>query len=778
LRMCEDRGIEPYMRLLGQTNGHNVYGRLFELFQQADDRYNSGLFHFRDEKGRNEAADTLTPALKVDDKPLRDIIKNLYYPDSPYEFAVLPADILGQVYEQFLGKVIRLTAGHHAVVEDKPEVKKAGGVFYTPTYIVDYIVENTVGKLLEGKTPKQAAKLRILDPACGSGSFLIGAYQKLMNWHRDWYVEHGIEKHTKEIYQGPGGEWRLTTAERKRILLNNIYGVDIDPQAVEVTKLSLLLKVLEGESDETLAKQLQLFHERALPDLSENIKCGNSLVGPDFFDDYQLRLLDDEERYRINVFDWNSEFVEILDAGGFDVVIGNPPYVRSESIKELKAYAQNNYQTYHSSADLYVYFIERGVSLLRHGGQLGFIVSSSFLRASYAAELRRFLLEETSVKSIVDFGGLAVFANAKDTYVCIPLFEKGGRSQTPLAVSKVDSLLNIQASSLGNRRYEVAITRFTEKAWPLQSDDEWKLFTKLLSTGVPLSDYVNDGIYYGIKTGLNEAFAIDNTTRDRIISACPLSESLVKHVVSGKDIRRYALLDQGHYLIVIPSGWTRTQMGITGSRSVVAEREAWDWLKTNYRSISEHLDQYVIAARKRSDMGDYWWELRPCDYYEALEKPKIIYPDIAKGPRFFLDEDALFITNTAYCLAIADKYLLGVLNSKLAWFAISCISIPFGIRAGRYRYRLIYQYLRQVPIRQIDPSSRNDISRKEMIASLAQRMMDLNSQIGASTTPIQRASVQREMNSVDRRINQLVYCLYGLTEAEIDLIEKSTGENT
>src|SRR3972149_5955172 len=175
LRICEDRGIEPEGRLIGLTNGPGIYGRLLELYRQADDRYNSGLFHFRPEKGRAEDYDRLTPGLAIDDKVLKEIIRNLYYPDSPYEFSILPADILGQVYEQFLGKVIRLTAGHQAKVEDKPEVKKAGGVFYTPTYIVEYIVRNTVDKLLEGKTPKDAAKLAILDPACGSGPFLIGA---------------------------------------------------------------------------------------------------------------------------------------------------------------------------------------------------------------------------------------------------------------------------------------------------------------------------------------------------------------------------------------------------------------------------------------------------------------------------------------------------------------------------------------------------------------------------------------------------------------------------
>src|SRR2546426_5829583 len=198
LRICEGRGIEDYGRLQALTNGDRISPRLAQQFEQADDRYNSGLFHFKREKDRHEAPDELTLNLDLDDKLLRDIFKGLYYPESPYVFSALPADILGQVYEQFLGKVIRLTAGHHAVIEEKPEVKKAGGVYYTPAYIVDYIVKNTVGKLCEGKSPREISKLRILDPACGSGSFLIGAYTCLLDYHRDWYFEDGPQKHSKE----------------------------------------------------------------------------------------------------------------------------------------------------------------------------------------------------------------------------------------------------------------------------------------------------------------------------------------------------------------------------------------------------------------------------------------------------------------------------------------------------------------------------------------------------------------------------------------------------
>jgi hypothetical protein len=407
LRICEDRGIERSMRLQDLLNGERVYPRLFEIFLRADERYNSGIFHFEKEAGR-ESPDTLTLSLNIDDKPLKEIIKRLYYPDSPYEFSVLPAEILGQVYEQFLGKVIRLTDGYRAVVEDKPEVKKAGGVKYTPVYIVENIVGNTLGHILKGKTPLEVVLITVLDPACGSGSFLIVAYQYLLDWHRDWYVQNlvpllqsGLKPSSPEIrrllpdvetgkkgrkkeielpiYQGRGGEWRLTTAERKRILLNNIYGVDIDRQAVEVTKLSLLLKVLEGENEETISKQLKLFQERALPELSNNIKCGNSLIGWDILNDNPG--MGQEGIERINPFDWEKEFPEVFLRGGFSIVIGNPPYVRQEGLGEFKGYFQKHYRVYHGTADLYTYFVERGVSLLQEGGIFSYIVANKWMRA-------------------------------------------------------------------------------------------------------------------------------------------------------------------------------------------------------------------------------------------------------------------------------------------------------------------------------------------------------------------------------------------------------------
>ena len=748
LRICEDRGIEPedQLRLAARTPA--VYAELVRLFKRADMKYNSGLFHFSDESGQVSAADTFTPCLKIDDKVLKDILTSLYFP-CPYIFKEIPVEILGQVYERFLGKVIRLTAGHQAKVEEKPEVRKAGGVYYTPTYIVSYIVQNTVGKLLEGITPDQASNLKLLDPACGSGSFLLGAYQYLLDWHLSWYSGHEPEKWARgkrpAVWQAQGDDWRLTTAEKKRILLNNNFGVDIDPQAVEVTKLSLLLKVLEGETG-----QLSLGLERVLPDLGHNIQCGNSLIGPDYYEGRQLTLgmLDEQERYHINAFDWQVAFPQVFAAGGFDVAIGNPPYIRMETFKELKEYLKANYDCHDERSDIYAYFIERAHKILKVGGQFGMIVSNKFLRANYGKPLRDFIQQNASVNRIVDFAGLPVFKGATVRTIVF-LSSRGNQKETLLYTppipsdlfSKVELDLCTVEDSIAEETYEVSSTTLLRNQWSFAKQDADDFLNRLKVGTSPLYEYCNGLICMGIKSGLSEAFMIDAETRSKILQANPETAEIIKPFINGRDIRRYALEPKNIFLIYAYHGVNISE----------------------YSSLENHLKPFKERLIKRATKQE-WYELQQPQYayVKYFESPKIVFPDIAITPRFVLDENCFYGSNTMYFIPKRDLYLLGLLNSKLAYFYFRTVCA--GLEGKNITYlRFFGQYLENFPV--ILPLK----NAHDRMVSLVERMLALHKQ--TAQTPQEQEMLQREIAATDAHIDRLVYELYGLTEDEIRIVE-------
>lgn len=412
LRICEDREVEPRGRLKACASGPGIYVRLLDLFRLADQRYNSGLFHFEAERGRPSEPDLLTPRLSVGDEPIRRILRDLY--ESPYDFREIPLEVLGQVYEQFLGKVIVVTE-KRARVEEKPEVRKAGGVFYTPQYVVDYLVESTVGRLLEGMTPEQAAQIRILDPACGSGSFLLRAYQSLLDWHLEQYTSNP-KKWRDRLAPSETGRPVLASKERARILLTNLFGVDVDSQAVEVTKLSLLLKALEKIPGESIDRQLKLFHERALPDLGANIKRGNSLVGADFYATRQTTLIEPNQTWEPDVFRWEGEFPTVFSRPdpGFDAVIGNPPYIPIEMMHEPeKRYFEKVYPELTRKYDSSVVFILSMLKKLRSSGRLGFISSVTWQTGENFSGVRETMLLKHGLERLINLP-YDVF---KDAYV-------------------------------------------------------------------------------------------------------------------------------------------------------------------------------------------------------------------------------------------------------------------------------------------------------------------------------------------------------------------------
>ena len=486
LRIAEDRGTEGYGLLRSVSNGAERYGHLVHLFQKADAKYNSGLF--REEAWLSD--------LQLDDKVLRPLIENLYYPQCPYEFSVLPIEILGNIYEQFLGKTVRLTTSHQAKIEEKPEIRKAGGVYYTPGYIVDYIVERTVGEKVHAKKPQKIEKIRILDPACGSGSFLVGAYSYLLDYHLAYYSDEANRARALKagkIYRISENTYRLSTEEKQRVLLNAIYGVDIDSQAVEVTKLSLLLKLMEDEQQEARKELFKHSDLKLLPDLSGNIRCGNSLIGSDYYTNKNLSLFGTEEMRKINCFDWEKAFPEIFSSvedgtSGFDVVLGNPPYVRQELLGEYKEYFMETYQVFHGVADLYVYFFERGISLLNKNGIFGIIVANKWMRANYGGNLRKFLKEKDIVE-IIDFGDLPVFQDAT-TYPTIITIKNGKATATFDAV-KADTLqFGSLADYVSARRFPVNKKLLADNGWTLADERSQRLLAKLKDSGIPLGEYV------------------------------------------------------------------------------------------------------------------------------------------------------------------------------------------------------------------------------------------------------------------------------------------------
>jgi hypothetical protein len=299
-----------------------------------------------------------------------------------------------------------------------------------------------------------------------------------------------------------------------------------------------------------------------------------------------------------------------------------------------------------------------------------------------------------------------------------------------------------------------------ESGWSLVNRSTQDVLNKIRKAGIPLGEYVEGKIYYGIKTGLNEAFVIDNATQERLISDDSKSAEVIKPFLAGRDIKRYAHLRTDKYLIVFPSGFTNLKSSNTGRQ--------WDWMQKKYPAIAQHLAPFKEKAEKRYDKGEFWWELRACDYYSEFDKPKMMLPDISLRGNFALDEDGKsYCVNTAYIISSAEKFLLAILNSALITFFYKNISSTY--RGGYLRF--IYQYLVMLPIRIINFDDPEDVARHDRMVDLVEQMLDLNKKLAESRMPQETEMLRRRIESTDCQIDQLVYELYDLTEEEIKIVE-------
>jgi type I restriction-modification system DNA methylase subunit len=670
----------------------------------------------------------LTPSLKVDDNVLKDIIKTLYLPAGPYEFSVFPADILGQVYEQFLGKVI-IKKGRTVEPEEKPEVKKAGGVYYTPTYIVEYIVKHTVGKLVEGKTPEEVSQLRVLDPACGSGSFLIGAYQYLLDWHLTYYEEQ-IKKHKVKpallpVYERAKDRYRLTLPERKRILLNNIYGVDIDAQAVEVTKLSLLLKVLEGESRASVQGEVDHTH-RALPDLGNNIKCGNSLVSPDINTVLEARgfsPLSDEEWHKINPFDWQTEFAPIFKQGGFDAVIGNPPYLASYSRESVqmepltKEYYSLTYETVSGRINSFVIFMERGTAILRSNGLLGFIVPKTFLMMTAYIKMREALVRQT-IEQVV-LCGEDVFPDANVPSALVVVSKRKCERVQSVLVYKLDSSIELSL-------------RATLKVSHIVDDPEYRINAELDEPIQAVLDKISSSSQAMHNLAITEDGINPGPFRSHLVKSQKDNPKDVK-LIEGKDFKRYT-----------PIAWRGLHF-------------LWDkdWLKKHQ---PKHPNSIAVLGKEE----------------RFLATSKIVTRQTAAGIIATLDTNQYYSTNSVHTTRLIkvdgmlkNEFLLGVLNSLLIKFFFAKSFKEKEVAFPQVKVNK----LRQLPIRTIDFKDKADKARHDKMVRLVTKMLDLNKKLPEAKAPGEHEKIERQIKATDREIDLLVYELYGLTEEEIAIVE-------
>ena len=772
LRIAEDRGAEPYGQLQALKKGKNVYRRLVDLYHHADNRYNSGLFHFSKEKGREETPDEWTPALRIEDGTLQEIFRRLYYPDSPYEFSVLPGSILGQVYERFLGNVIRLDENRKVTVEAKPDVRKAGGVFYTPEYITKAIVRETVGRAIEGKKPEEITDLRILDPACGSGSFLLTAYDFLLDWHLHFYTADNPGKFTRgkhpKIYEIVSSDpdsppaYRLTTNHKKEILLNNIFGVDIDAQAVEVTKLSLLLRVLEDENQGTLEAQLSIA-ERVLPNLERNIKCGNSLIGPEFYDSEQMSLLDEETIYRINTFDWQKEFPDIFASGGFDVVVGNPPYIRIQHMKEWAPLEVEYYKTAYRSAakgnyDIYVVFVEKGLELLRKGGTLGYILPHKFFNARYGETLRELIAEGSHLRKVVHFGDAQIFDGAT-TYTCLLFLTR--EPNIDFIYEKVDDLDTwrlaqesgpIRTDGEGSEEGRIDEEEVSAGEWNFVIGPGRDLFRKLSDMPVKLGEISE--IFVGLQTSADDVFVLSDRHN--------IEQEILKPFIVPDKLVPYSYPAIRH--------WMLFPYKVNSSR---AELIPSDELKKDYRHAWQYLksQESVLRARERGKWDrEGWHAFGRSQNLTKMEKEKLIIQVTAQRRTVIYDDRSLHMTGGGsgpfYGIRprgedISIKYLLGILNSSV--FDLFVKQQSTELRGGYFKYSK--QYIENAPV----PLA--DSEHAVQLETHVETMLDLHKRLAAIRTGHDKTMLERQIEATDRLIDRLVCELYELSEREIAVVE-------
>ncbi|MCH8290317.1 Eco57I restriction-modification methylase domain-containing protein [Candidatus Poribacteria bacterium] len=657
--------------------------------------------------------------------------------------------------------------------------------------------------------------LKILDPACGSGAFPMGILHKLvfilgkLDPRNERWKERQIENALKfsdttiresaiEDIEQAFDRNELDYGRKLYLIENCIYGVDIQPVAVQIAKLRFFISlIVDQKIDETRENR----GVRPLPNLETKFVAANTLIGID----EQLSLRSQEiikkereleevrhrhftartpktkNRYRERDAELRAEISELLNnlglpsetteklaywdpydqnafadffdpewmfgiAQGFDVVIGNPPYVRQENIRAIKPMLKVQYDCYTGTADLYVYFYERGFQLLRDGGVLTYISSNKYFRSAYGKKLRDFLARQSTVYQLIDFGDAPVFMSIAYPSIITLRKTRPGENHLRALNWEPGSSIDEFETIFRTNSFTMPQKALTTGGWRLESPAGLSLLEKLQKAGKPLGNYVNGGLYSGIKTGFNKGFIVDRVTRDRLVAEHSSSVEILKPFLRGRDVKRWRVNFAGQHFIKIESSENKQH-----SWSGKSQGEAEKVFAKTYPAIHAHFEKFRSELVKRYDQGKYFWELRSCGYWGQFDEPKIVYPDIAQAAEFTFDDDGYFLGNTSYLLPTKEMWLLGLLNSKAVFWFYTKTSTQ--IRGGFVRF--IAQYVSQIPV----PTIPKDNS----IKSLVDQIIDAK-----------RYDPDADVTDLEHDIDQLVYELYGLTSEEIAIVEEAT----
>lgn len=775
IRFLEDKQIEPEDLMHGISTSDHPWRKFIELSKRLDAKYNGVVFkeHFIDKNA----------FLGANEELFKSIAQDLDHTATPYDFNYIPIHILGNIYERFLGKIIAVEDGK-ARIELKPEVRKAGGVFYTPKYIVDYIVENTVGKKITGKKPKEIAKLKFADIACGSGSFLIGVYDYLLDYYKIYYNQNPEEaKKDGCKYDTENQIWVLSIKQKQQILLDNVFGVDIDLQATEVSQVSLFLKLLEDETMATANDMNVLFAEKILPDLSGNIKCGNSLIGYEIMDG--VLEFGKEEMRKLNPFDFEQAFPTVFSSkpgtkqSGFDAIVGNPPYVKeytdnSAFINVKKGKLQKYYQ---GKMDLWYFFACYSLDLLNSNGLLGYIIPNNWVSNAGASILRNKVIKDAQIKELIDFRSFMVFDDAS-IQTMIMILENNSKSSSynfnyqyfnnkKLSHLDVeDDLKNIDKNHSVSQNINLLRDNYLNKFLKFDNSEIEEILEKIKSKSnfqldskqevaqgiVPNPDVLSKKSFENYYSNLpnysvgEPVFVIPNNYLQNLTEN---EKRFLKPLYEPYELSRY----------FFPNGHQKEIIYLTKKND-----------SSDIDNLINHLQKFkeVTNERRETKTGKlknyhlHW----PRDSYFFEKGSKILSVRKCEIPTFVFTEEESFVMmsiNVIKSDRIDLKYLLGILNSRVIMFWLKCR----GKMQGEI-FQVDKEPLLEIPIHNTANQPLHDA-----LVKLVEQMLQAKKDEQNAVTDHDKNFYRNLIQSLDNRINKAVYQLYNLTEEEIALVENS-----